>query len=44
MVMYYAGDAVEIATMVLLCARWSRHARRPARLRARLSVEDGAAG
>lgn len=32
MVMYYAGDAVEIATMVLLCAGWTRRSFRSSRV------------
>jgi putative membrane protein len=44
MVMYYAGDAVEVATMVLLCARWSRRTVRSPRPPARLSVDGNSVG
>lgn len=44
MVMYYAGDAVEIATMVMLCADWSRRTSRSRRRPARFSVEGGGLG
>ncbi|WP_375423910.1 cytochrome c oxidase assembly protein [uncultured Friedmanniella sp.] len=38
MVMYYAGDAVEVAMMVLLCADWARRGVKTPRVPARFSV------
>ncbi len=43
MVMYYAGDAVEITTMVLLCAGWLRRSHRDARASSTHPPQDAAA-